>query len=154
MVVLTTYYEKGQYGLPVDQSKAFELLQHSSELGSAAGHFNLGISYDDGVGVEQDTKKAFHHYQIAAMMGHVGARHNLGCAESENRNHQRAMRHFMIAAKCGYKCSLDVVKQGFIDGLVTKEGFEKTLRAYQASCNETKSEQRDRVAVIKARARE
>eukprot|EP00956_Cyclotella_meneghiniana_P009462 scaffold13087_cov32-Cyclotella_meneghiniana.AAC.3 len=52
----------------------------------------------------------------------------------------------MIAAKWGFKASLDNVKQGFRDGLVTEEDFEKTLRDYQASCDETKSEHRDRAA--------
>ena len=101
-----------------------------------------------------DKKKAAHHWQIAAMMGKLNARHNLGCYEAENGNYNRALRHFMIAAKGGYKDSLDAVKQGFRDGHVTKEDFEKTLRGYQASCDETKSEQRDRAAVIMARARE
>eukprot|EP00956_Cyclotella_meneghiniana_P011994 scaffold16986_cov20-Cyclotella_meneghiniana.AAC.1 len=88
------------------------------------------------------------------MMGHVGARHNLGCAEVGNRNFQRAMKHFMIAARCGYKDSLDAVKQGFRHEDVTKEDFEKTLRDYKAACDETKSEQRDQAAVIIARERE
>ena len=84
----------------------------------------------------------------------MSARHNLGCSEGKHGNYQRAMKHFMIAAKCGSKDSLYYVKHGFRDGYVTKEDFEKTLRDYQASCDETKSEQRDRATVIKARARE
>ena len=83
-------------------------------------------------------------------MGNVSARHCLGYVEFQNENFQRAMRHFIIAAKCGYKRSLNMVKRGFTQGHVTKEDFEKTLRDYQASCDETKSEQRDRAAVIKA----
>ena len=81
-------------------------------------------------------------------MGHVASRHNLGSIEAENRNYQRAMKHFVIAAKCGNKDCLHYVKVGFRQGHVTKEDFEKTLRDYQASCDETKSEQRDRAAVI------
>eukprot|EP00956_Cyclotella_meneghiniana_P024258 scaffold48472_cov42-Cyclotella_meneghiniana.AAC.4 len=148
MVLLGCHYIDGLYGLRVDQPKAFELFQQASQLGSAAGHYNLAISYDDGVGVERDTNKAFHHYQIAAIMGNVHARNNLGYAELENRNYQRAMKHFMIASKCGSKISLNNVKQGYKQGQVTKEGFEKTLRDYQAACDETKSEQRDRAASI------
>lgn len=154
MELLARYHRDGGYGLSVDQSKAFELFKRASELGSASGHFELAILYDDGVGVKQDKKNAVHHYQIAAMMGHVGARHNLGCTEAENGNIQRSLKHFMIAAKCGFKDSMDNVKQGFGDGLVKKEDFEKTLRDYQAVYEETKSEQRDRAAVIIARARE
>ena len=98
---------------------------------------------------EIDMKKAVHHYQIAVMMGSVVARHNLAGVELQNRNYQRAMNHVMIAAKCGYKASLQTVTQGFRLGHVTKEDFEKTLRAYQASCDETKSEQRNRAAAIR-----
>ena len=152
MVVLTTYY--GRHGLPVDQSKAFELLQRASELGSAAAHSHLGFMYHDGNGIELDKKKAVHHWQIAAMMGHVNARHNLGYAELLNKNYHRAMKHFMIAAKCGYEDSLHNIKEGFRKGLVSKEDFEKTLRDHQASRDETRSEQRDRAPVIKALASE
>ena len=148
MVLLAMYLSEGQYGLPVDKSKAFELLQRASELGSATGHDHLGTTYRMGDGIEIDKKKSVHHYQIATMMGHVVSRHNLGFVEYENGNLQRAMRHFMIAAKCGYKDSLHNIKEGFKDGHVTKQDFEKTLRGYQAACDETKSEQRDRAAVI------
>eukprot|EP00956_Cyclotella_meneghiniana_P006912 scaffold9332_cov34-Cyclotella_meneghiniana.AAC.1 len=154
MIMLSAYYRMGAHGLPLDLSKVIELLQRASELESATGHYHLGLSYHNGVGVKHDKKKAVHHWQIAAMMGNMQARHNLGCAEEENGNFQRAMKHFMIAAKCGFEKSLDAVKDGFRDGHVTKEDFEKTLRDYQASCDETKSEQRDRFAVIKAQARD
>ena len=148
--LLGNYYRDGVYGLPVDKSKAIELLQSACELGSASGHYNLGCSYEMGVGIKIDKKKAVHHYQIAAIMGNVCARHNLGGAELKNGNYQRAMKHFMMAAKCGFKVSLQTVKEGFTQGHVTKQDFEKTLRDYQASCDETKSDQRDRAAVIKA----
>eukprot|EP00956_Cyclotella_meneghiniana_P024259 scaffold48472_cov42-Cyclotella_meneghiniana.AAC.5 len=154
MVILAIYHRNGLCGLPVDQSKAFELLQRACELGSAAGHFNLGISYYNGVGVEQDKKKAVHHMQIAAMMGHMDARHNIGISELNNGNYQHAMKHFMIASKCGYQKSLDHVKQGYKRGLVTKEELERSLRGYQEACDETRSEQRDQAALIRARERE
>ena len=148
MVLLGFRYINGLDGLQVDQSKAFELFQRASELGSALGHFHLGNSYQLGNGAEIDMKKAVHHWQIAAMMGNMQARHNLGSVELENGNYQRGMKHYMISAKCGSKVSLDNIKEGFKDGLVTKEDFENTLRDYQASCDETKSEQRDRAEVI------
>eukprot|EP00956_Cyclotella_meneghiniana_P038913 scaffold162083_cov35-Cyclotella_meneghiniana.AAC.1 len=153
MMMLSGHYRIGMYGLAVDRSKAFELSQRASELGSAAGHFYLGTLYYTGDGVELDKKKSVNHWQIAAIMGDMDARHNLGIVEAENGNIQRSLKHFMIAAKCGYQKSLDGVKQGFRLGHVTKEDFEKTLRDYQAAKDETKSEQRDRAAVI-TRARE
>jgi len=151
MIMMSAYYRLGWHGLPVDQSKEIELLQRACELGSATAHHNVGTKYQNGNGTEIDMKKAVHHYQIAAMMGNMLARHNLGYAELENKNYPRAMRHFMIAAESGLKDSLDMVKQGFTQGDVTKQDFEKTLRDYQASCDETKSEQRERAAVIQSR---
>ena len=148
MVILGKSYYEGLLGLPVDQSKAFELVERACELGCSEAHYSLGITYKMGEGVEINRKKAIHHYQIAAIMGNERARHNLACIEFENRNYQRAMKHFMIAAKCGYTDSLDNVKEGFKNGYVTKEDFEKTLRGYQAAREETKSEQRDRAAII------
>ena len=88
--------------------------------------------------------KAIHHYQMAAMMGHELARHNVGAMEWDNGKHVRAMRHYMIAAKCGSDRSLEMVKKGFKVGTVTKEDLEKTLRCYQASRDEMRSEERDR----------
>jgi len=142
--VLGFYYEFGNNGYPVDHTKAVELYKRASELGSASGHHSLGKIYRLGRGVDQDMKKSIHHYQMAAMMGHVTARHNLGADEMDNGKHVRAMKHFMIAAKSGLHKSLELVKLGFTDGIVTKEDLEKTLRCYQASQDEMKSEDRDR----------
>eukprot|EP00956_Cyclotella_meneghiniana_P042775 scaffold249315_cov39-Cyclotella_meneghiniana.AAC.3 len=139
-----SYYYFGEAGFPLDHSKAVELYERSSELGSAEGHYNLGNAYRLGRGVDRDRKKSSHHYQIAAMMGHELARHNLGAMEWENGKNVRAMRHLMIAAKCGYHDSLEMVKSGFKDGIVTKEDLENTLRCYQATRDEMRSEERDR----------
>ena len=147
--MLGFFYRNGVHGLQVDQAKAVELFQRGCELGSASAHFHLAYSYHKGRGINTDMKKAVHYYQIAALMGNVIARHNLGFIELEKENYQRAMKHYMIAAKCGYKDSLQNVKEGFRWGHVSKEDFEKTLRDFQASCDETKSEQRDRAAVIR-----
>ena len=79
------------------------------------------------------------------MGGDVYARHNLGCAEVEAGNHhQRAYKHFILAARAGYKQSLDAVKLGFMNGIVTKDEYAQTLRAYQKSHYEMKSEMRDK----------
>ena len=144
LTILGYQFESGDSGFPVDYTKAAELYKRASELGSASGHFHIGTLYIFGRGVDKDTKKGTHHYQTAAMMGHPLARHNLGAIELENGNLDRAMSHFMIAATCGYDKSLENLKLGFKKGLVTKEDLEKTLRCYQASQDEMRSEDRDR----------
>jgi len=144
ITILGKCYESGDSGFPLDHTKAVELYKRASELGCAVAHCHLGNSYRVGRGVDKDRKKATHHYQMAAMMGNVFSRHNLGSIEWENGKHVRATRHFMIAAKCGGHESLEMVKMGFTKGIVTKEDFQNTLRCYQASQDEVRSEDRDR----------
>ena len=145
-LLLATAYNQGTFGMPQDSEKANELNLKAGELGCAKGYYNLGHSYDIGTGVEVDKKKAKHYYELAAMMGHTHARHNLALIENEVGNHHRSFKHFMISARAGTKRSLDCVKQGFINGLVTKDEYANTLRAYQARQDEMKSDERDSVA--------
>ena len=94
-----------------------------------------------------DKKKAKHYYELAAMMGSAYARHNLGGIEyREGNNIHRAYKHFILAARAGEDNALDVVKAGFMDGIITKDGYAQTLRAYQKSQGMMKSEARDKAA--------
>ena len=94
--------------------------------------------------MEINKKKAKNYYELAAMKGDVQARHNLGLIEYNAGNHQRAMKHFLIAARVGSKLSLDIVKIGYTDGHITKEEYANTLREYQKSQDEMTSEARDK----------
>ena len=80
------------------------------------------------------------------MNGDVLARHNLGCEEEEAGNHHRACKHYILAARAGYKYkdSLDCLKAGFMDGIITKDDYANTLRAYQSRQDEMKSDDRDK----------
>lgn len=116
----------------------------AGELGCAQAYANLGEFYRDGIlGVEVDKKKAKQYLELAAMMGHTEARHNIGCIEGASGNKGRAYKHMMISARAGYKKSLDLVKIGFKQGYVTKDEYANTLRAYQSRQDEMKSEMRD-----------
>ena len=147
--MLAGHYRFGRKGFNIDYSKAVELYRRACELGSAQAHHNLGNCYLNGDGVEMDKKKAAHHWQIAAMMGHEISRSNLGSFELERDNFDRAMKHHMIAAKCGFDKSLEAVKTGFGFGFVTKDEFESTLRAHKDSRDEMRSEQRDKAMAMK-----
>jgi len=143
---LAGFYSLGVRGLPLDQQKASELNLKAGELGSAKGYYNLGNSFHQGRGVERDGKKAKYYYELAAMGGDVIARHDLGCIEGQAGNIDRALKHSMIAARAGYKESLDNVKQGFMNGFVTKDEYANTLRGYHERQKEMKSEERDKAA--------
>ena len=141
------YYRKGIKGMPQNSAKANELFLKAGELGCAEAYHNLGNSYSVGNGVEIVKKKAMHYYELAAMNGDVMSRHNLGAIDGRAGNFQRAYKHLLLSARAGDKLSLENVKQGYINGRVTKEEYTNTLRAYQMSQDEVKSDARDKAAV-------
>ena len=145
---LAGHYVEGDMGIPQDDSKANELYRKAGELGSAVAYFNLGCSYAQGAGVDIDTKKAKYYCELAAMMGDVKARYNLGALEAQAGNRHREMKHFILAARAGYKQSLDVVKDGYKHGFITKDEYANTLRAYQNSQNEMQSDARDKARAV------
>jgi len=141
-------YNRGEYGLAQDYRKANELWLKAGELGCAVAYLNLGNSYRLGRGVERVMKKAGHYYELAAMNGCIQARHNLGGNEYEAGNLQKAMKHWMIAAKAGDKNALEWVKQGFMHGDVTKDVYEDILllRSHHERKNEMRSDEREEAA--------
>ena len=143
-------YADGSNGVPRDEAKKNELFLKAGELGCADGYFNLGCSYHNGTGVEMDKGKAKYFYELAAMSGKVSARNNLGIMENNAGNHQRAMKHLILAASAGHDKALEDVKKGFMTDLVTKDEYESTLRAYYERQLEMKSEAREKIADILA----
>ena len=142
------YYYNGDHGLTQYRANALELWNRAAELGNASSHYNIGYAYRHGNGVEQDRKKAKHYWELAAMRGDVQARHNLGCIEGQAGNHDRASKHFMIAAGLGNNRSLETIKRMFMNGDATKDDYAKALRVYQACLVEIKSPQRDEAAAF------
>jgi tetratricopeptide (TPR) repeat protein len=134
------HYDEGDY------EAAFEYLSKAAELGDVEAHFNLSFMYEEGTGVEKDEKKQVHHLEEAAIGGHPGARHNLGCVEGNNGRQERAAKHWIIAAKLGDDVSLENLKKLYAAGIVNKEDFATALRAHQAAIDATKSPQREAAA--------
>jgi len=162
---LAGLYSTGMHGLPRDMAKACELWLKAGELGCATSYsyLCLGNHYRDGNGVEMDKKKMVHCYELAAMGGYLDARHNLGVLDWEAGIHHqdmdekramyysdRAVKHFLLAARAGHKGSLNNVKHIFMhgNGEVTKDEYTNTLRAYQESHDEMNSDARVKAAEL------
>jgi tetratricopeptide (TPR) repeat protein len=126
-----------------DYESAFEYWIKAAELGDVAAHYELSVMYHEGEGVEKDEKKKVYHFEEAAIGGHDFARYYLGAIEYENGNHERAVKHFIIAAKLGDDDSLDALKEGYKKGIVSKEDFAAALRGHQAAVDATTSPQRE-----------
>ena len=125
------------------RSKAFEYWTKAAKLEDAKAHYQLGIIYRKGEGVEKDEEKGIYHWEKAAIGGDPTARHNLGAIEEKNGNIERAVKHFIIAANLGSEKSMQMLWKFYSDGRITKEDLESTLRTHKAAIDATKSSQRD-----------
>jgi TPR repeat protein len=96
-----------------------------------------------GHGVEEDEKKKMFHLEEAAIGGHPIARYNLGCIEGRKGRIERAIKHWIIAANLGYDASIQMLREGYAEGAISKENFAVALRAHQAAVDATKSPQRE-----------
>ena len=141
-------YQNGKYGYPQDHTKALELFHQAGELGNTDAYVCIGYAYDNGRGVEFDSKKATFYYELAAMRGNVIARHNLGNDEARAGNIDRALKHYMISARDGEPDSLQTIQKLYSKGFATKEVYTKALQSYQVYLGEIKSLQRDKAAAF------
>ncbi len=129
---------------------AFFLLSKAATSGNITAHYNLGLMYQSGqLGVEKDEEKMIYHWEKAAIGGDPYARHNLGQYENGRGMHERAVRHWIIAANLGCVGSLVSLRLFYREGLVSKEAFAAALRAHQAAIDATKSPQREAATKLK-----
>ena len=138
-----------------EKERGNQLLQKAANLGLCSANYRLGCAYfgllygvDDNFGVDENVDKAMFHFEAAAIAGHGGARYNIGLKYCNDSSTGLGAKHLMIGAKTGYKDCMDAIKKMFANDCVTKTEFEETLRAYQKSLDELKSEQRDKAALI------
>ena len=126
-----------------DYKGAFEYHSRAAALGNVEAHFELSLLYKDGQGVEKDEKRELHHTEQAAIGGHPSARHNLGYFEGRTGRMDRAVKHFIMAAKLGRDDSLETVKRLYKNGYASNEDFAAALRGHHAAIEATKSPQRE-----------
>ena len=112
-------------------------------IGDAKSHYQLSDAYHQGKGVEKDERKEIFHLEEAAIRGHVIARFNLGGYEYENKNLDRAVKHWIIAANHGDDQSMKLLRDLYADGFVKKEDLEAAFRAHRAAVLAMKSPERD-----------
>ena len=131
--------------------EGFEYFTRAAALGNVEAHYQLSCLYRDGQGVEKDRKKELHHLKEAAIGGHAVARHNLGWVEKKNGRIDRAVKHWIIAAKLGFDDSMENIKGLYKGGYVSKKDFATALRGHKAAIDATKSPQREEAAEFQKR---
>ncbi len=140
----TKHYKEGEY------EKALECYTKAAVLGDVDAHNLLGRMCFYGRGVEKkDEKKAVHHWEQAAVRGDPNARGFLAVLDKRNGRFERAAKHYIINANLGEDGSLNMIKDLFVDGIVSKEEYTAALRGYQAAVDATKSAERERAEAIR-----
>ena len=89
-------FQKGDYTL------AHQLWKPLAEQGNAQAQYNLGLLYEQGLGVEQHLRTAMTLYRAAAQQGNADAQYNLGVMHANGRsvfkNRKRAAEWWQLAA--------------------------------------------------------
>ena len=104
-------------------------------------------TYREGLGVEKDEKMKLYHMEEAAIGGHADARYNLASYEWSNYNFNRALKHWVIAAKLGHTESMQTLERSFtLSNLLGEEDFISILDAFQTAVDASTSPQREAAA--------
>ncbi|GBC09529.1 hypothetical protein RclHR1_08950007 [Rhizophagus clarus] len=97
-----------------DNDKVFELSKKCSEGKHSGGINLLGYCYDNGIGTEIDTQKAFELYHEAANLGNKVAQHNLANmyehGEGVEKNVSKAIYWYKKSAEQGYQNAQNILK--------------------------------------------
>ena len=76
---------------PLDPCQAAQRYRQAAEQGNADAQYNLGVCYDEGLGVPQIHREAAEWYRKAAEQGHAAAQHNLGVCHSSGEGTSQKM---------------------------------------------------------------
>lgn len=124
------YYYGKRGKVKRDPEKGVELFTISAERGDAVAQFDLGLAYDDGVGVEEiDWDKAAYWYERAAKGGNTSAMFNLALLlgkgliglESEEKHDREQDKRLAVywlrkVAKRGDTNAISLLGECFFDG--------------------------------------
>ena len=94
---------------------SFEELLRRAQSGNAQAQFELGLMYDEGEIVDQNSSEAVKWYRKAAQQEHAGAQFYLGVAYMEGwgvrRDYSEAARWYRKAAQQGLPEAQDALRQ-------------------------------------------
>jgi predicted nucleic acid-binding Zn-ribbon protein len=117
-------YTAGRSNVPVDYTRSAFWFREAAQNGVANARYNLGVLYQQGLGVNKDMPSALAWYRSAALLEHPEARYNLGISYIEGigvpYNPAMAAGYFEQSARSGvveaaYNLGL-IYENGLIDG--------------------------------------
>lgn len=118
---LAAIYTAGHGGVTVDYARAAFWFKEAATSGVANAQYNLGVLYQQGLGVTKDIPKAVQWYRAAAKKNHPEAQYNLGIASIEGigtpYDPKQAAFFFENAANAG------IMEAGYNLGLIHENGL-------------------------------
>lgn len=118
-----------------EKRQAVALYRQAAEKGHPAAMFNLGVSYEEGDGVESDVGEAVRWYLLAAEAGNTAAMFNLGnnyrIGRGVPRNLNRAFELYRKAADAGNTDALINLGVAYERGEGTPVDAGKAVECYK-----------------------
>ena len=120
-------------------STPYPLTRVLAEQGNAEAQFSLGVAYDTGQGVAQDSAEAARWYRLAADHGHAEAQFNLGVMYDEGKgvpqDYAEAAQWFRLAADHGHAEAQFNLGVMYDEGKGVPQDYAEAARWYQLAAD-------------------
>jgi TPR repeat protein len=121
-------------------SAAFTATMALAEQGSATAQYNLGLMYDNGMGVAQDYAAAASWYLKAAEQGNAAAQHNLGLMYAQGQgvaqNFTAAVSWYRKAAEQGNGSAQSTLGVMYENGLGVPQDYAAAVNWYRKAADQ------------------
>jgi TPR repeat protein len=118
----------------------FERTKRLAELGFYKAQFNLGVNYDNGIGVPQDYKEAFKWYRKAAEQECDRAQFNLGVmyhnGEGVHQDYKEAVKWFAKSAEQGNAEAQYELGVAYYNGRGVPQDYKEAFKWYTKSAEQ------------------
>ncbi len=110
-------------GCATDKATLFGKMENLAERGSPEAQYHLGMFYNNGIGTQKDTTKAFEWFEKSAMAGDPLGSYKLGCYYAGQGqgvvtiDKEKALEYKLVAAEKGYTfAQYDVANSYYVNG--------------------------------------
>jgi hypothetical protein len=128
------------YLMAEDYNSAFAPCSIAAEQGDALAQSNLGLMYEQGLGVVQDYAEAVRWYRAAAEQGNEFAQLDLGWMYENGRgvaqNYAEAARWYRAAAEQGDELAQHNLGRMYYNGLGVAQDDAEALRWFRAAAEQ------------------
>lgn len=123
-------------GVPVNYKEALKWFKEAAKQNVVEAMFTLGIMYEQGIGINKDEDKAFHHYLKSAQGGYEDAQYRMGSIYLDGllgveKNISKAVEWFEKAAESHHIDSIYNLGYLYENGIGVERNGKKALYYYK-----------------------